>query len=186
MTTRWRPDFNPDHLYFVTTKAANYAPIFRRDIIKRLIVDALYFVSLMNSVDLYAFVVMLNHIHLIIQCPPEFPPKNWIRVFKTGVTQLVVRWYQVEGNQLALEALTKIVERTDKQTHKVWEDGYLAKNVVSAPFLAQKLAYIHNNPVQSHWQLVDAPENYFWSSARYYLQGEPAIIRVKDARELMI
>lgn len=41
MTTRWRPDFDPANLYFVTTTAAELAHIFRQDIVKRIVVDAL-------------------------------------------------------------------------------------------------------------------------------------------------
>jgi hypothetical protein len=36
----WKPNFNPDNLYFVTTKAVDYLHIFQRDVMKRLILDA--------------------------------------------------------------------------------------------------------------------------------------------------
>jgi len=38
----WRPDFDPVHLYFVTTTAVQRAHIFQRDVIKRILVDGLY------------------------------------------------------------------------------------------------------------------------------------------------
>ena len=76
MTTRWRPDFDPDHLYFVTTTAANRTHIFQRDVIKRILVDALYYISLMNKVSLYAFVIMPNHIHVIIRVRRTFRPRT--------------------------------------------------------------------------------------------------------------
>ncbi len=186
MTTRWRPDFDPSHLYFITTTTANRVHIFQRDIVKRLIVDGLYFVSLMNKVSLYAFVIMPNHIHVIIQCPSDCPPKDWTRALKTSVAQLIIRQYQVENNQTALEALADMVTRPDRQKYKVWEDGYLPKNIVAPAFLEQKLTYLHNNPIQPHWQLSDTAEDYPWSSARYYLKGEPAIIPIKDVRELLV
>ena len=186
MTTRWRPDFDPDHLYSVTTTAANRTHIFRRDVIRRILVDALYYISLMNKVSLYAFVIMSNHIHVIIQCPQDFPPKDWARAFKAGTSRLIVRQYQVESNLAALDALRAMVMRPEKQEYKVWEDDYLAKGISTPAFLEQKLIYIHNNPVQPHWQLAEAPEDYFWSSARYYLQDEPALIPLRDARELLV
>lgn len=186
MTTRWRPDFDPKHLYFITTTAVNRAHIFQRNVVKRLIVDALYFVSLMNHVSLYAFVVMPNHIHVIIQCPRDFPPKDWVRAFKTSTAQLIVRLYQVEQNQAALEFLAAMVTRPDKQKYKVWEDGYLPKSIFAPAFLLQKLTYTHNNPVQLHWQLADTPEDYAWSSARYYLKEETCIIPIQDVGELLI
>ena len=185
MTTRWRPGFDPDHLYFVTTTAAEHTHIFRRDIVKRILGDGLYYVSLMNRVTLYAFVIMPNHVHAIIQCPPEVPPKDRARAYKGDTARLIVRHYQVEDQQPALEALRRLVTRPQKQEYKVWEDGYLAKAVESSDFLQQKLNYTHDNPVQPHWQLVELPEHYPWSSARVYLQDMPALIPVQDARELM-
>jgi putative transposase len=186
MTTRWRPDFDPDHLYFITTTTADHTHIFQRDIVKRLVVDALHYISLMNHVSLYAFVIMPNHVHVIIQCPPDFPPKDWARAFKTSAAQLIVRLYQVEENQAALRRLAALVTRPDRQEHKVWEDGYLPKSIVTPEFLVQKMTYTHNNPVQEHWRLVDVPEDYAWSSARYYLQDEPCIIPIQDVRQLLI
>ena len=186
MTTRWRPDFDPDHLYFVTTTASNHVHVFQRPIIKRILVDALHLISVVNRVSLYAFVAMPNHIHVIIQCPQDFPPKDWARAFKASTAQLIVRHYQVEQNQAALDLLAAMVTRPEKQKYKVWEDGYVPKSIVTSAFLVQKLTYIHNNPVQPHWRLADVPEGYAWSSARFYLEDEPCIIPVQDVRELLV
>jgi hypothetical protein len=38
----------------------------------------------------------------------------------------------------------------------------------------QKLEYIHNNPVQGKWKLVEYPEDYKYSSARFYFDGSDA------------
>jgi len=185
MTTRWRPEFDPEHLYFVTTTTAERTSIFQRDIVRRILADGLYYVSLMNKVQLYAFVVMPNHIHAIIQCPPECSPADWARALKTSTAQLIVRLYQVERNHDALRSFRALVTRPDKQQHKVWEDGYLAKSVATPDLCTQKADYIHNNPVQPHWQLADSPEDYAWSSARFYLEGEPCLVPVQDLRELL-
>jgi putative transposase len=185
MTTRWRPDFDPSQLYFITTTAANHAHFFERDMVRRILVDALYFISSMNKVSLYAFVIMPNHVHVIIQCPLECPFKDWTRAFKTSTAQLIVRLHQVEGNQAALDKLAAMVARPDKQKYKVWEDGYFAENIFSPEFLTQKLDYVHNNPLQDHWRLAETPEDYPWSSARFYARGEPTLIPVKDVRDLM-
>jgi REP element-mobilizing transposase RayT len=138
MTTRWRPDFDPGHLYFVTTTAAERKHIFRRDGVKRVLVDSLYYFSLMLQVALYAFVIMPNHMQAIIQCPQGCPPKDWTRAFKVGSARLIVR----------------------------------------------QLTYTHNNPLQPHWRLVEAQEDYEWSSARFYLRDEPTLVPAQDVREL--
>jgi putative transposase len=37
--------------------------------------------------------------------------------------------------------------------------------------LEQKLNYIHNNPLNARWNLAKRPEDYYWSSARFYEMG---------------
>ena len=64
----WRPDFDPSHLYFVTTTAIHRAHIFQRDVTKRILVDGLYYLYILRRTELYAFVIMPNHIRLIIRC----------------------------------------------------------------------------------------------------------------------
>ncbi len=71
--TNWRLDFNPDHLYFITTKAVDYTHLFQRDLVKRLLIDALDCMHLRQQLILYAFVIMPNHIHLIAQFLLEKP-----------------------------------------------------------------------------------------------------------------
>lgn len=44
--------------------------------------------------------------------------------------------------------------------------------VFSRPFLEQKLNYIHRNPVQGKWRLVDDFADYEHSSASYYERRE--------------
>jgi len=160
MTTRWRPTFDPDVLYFITTTTVQRKRFFNHVGSKRLLVDALYYVSLMNNVSLYAFVVMPNHIHIMIKCPATCPFKDWVRAFKASTAQLLVRSCQVRGDNAMLKKMEAAVTRPKKQRYKVWEDGYLAKSVFSPKFLRQKMTYIHNNPVQAHWQLAETPEAY--------------------------
>ena len=184
MTTRWRPEFDPNHLYFVTTKAVQYRHLFRRDIVKRIIVDTMYSVTIMNSSTLYAFVVMPNHIHVLIQCTEDRQLDDWVRAVKSTVARLLVRQYQVEGNDTVLAWLGSQVARPEKQKHKVWEDNYLAKSVVTVKFMLQKLKYIHENPIQPHWQLAATPAVYRWSSAAFY-DGGACLIPVKDVKSLL-
>ena len=180
----WRPDFDPSHLYFVTTTAVQHARIFQRDVVKRILVDGLYYLSAVDRTELYAFIIMPNHVHLIIRCQEENPLKDVMRDFKANMTRLIVRQYQAEQNQQVLDFLRDAVERPEKQRFKVWEDGYVAKDVFSPDFLMQKMEYIHNNPLQPHWRLAEHAEDYIWSSARFYLLDEPALIPLSDAREL--
>jgi hypothetical protein len=45
--------------------------------------------------------------------------------------------------------------------------------------------YIHLNPCQPQWKLVEDPVDYIWSSARFYMADLSAIIPVDDVREFL-
>ncbi len=160
--------------------------IFKRDVMKRLIADSLDCMRLRKRLKLYAFVVMPNHIHVIIQCYAEAPLADIIRDLKKHIADRMIRHYRAEENQPALDLLALAVKRTGKQRYKVWEDGYNAKEIFSPEFLRQKMNYIHNNPCQSHWNLAERPEDYVWSSARFYLLEESAIIPLDNAEHLLV
>ncbi len=186
MGTRWRPDFDPNHLYFISTTAVDHLHLFQRDVVKRLLLDTLDCMRLRKFFTLYVFAMIPNHIHVIIQCPEEKPVKDAIRDFKKHTADRLIRHYHAEDNQQALKRLTEHAQNTEKQHYNVWEEGYNAKSVVSVEFLRQKIEYIHNNPCQPQWRLADDPKKYIWSSAQFYLTDQPCIIPVSDVRKLMV
>ena len=182
----WRPSFQPDHLYFVTTKAVDYVHVFRRNTAKRLLVDTLDCYRLRGRLRLYCFVIMPNHIHLIAQFSADDPLASVMRDLKQHSADRLIRHLKAEGDQGTLDWLPSKARRLERQTHKIWEDGYNAKDVVTEGFLFQKMDYIHNNPCQPHWQISETPADYAWSSARFYLTDQPCIIPMDDVRKLML
>ncbi len=183
--TRWRPDFNPDSLYFVTTTAVKQAHLFRRDVVKRILVDNLNLARILGRIELFVFVIMPNHIHFIVRCVSEYPISNLLRDFKSNTAKQIIWQYEAEGNQHVLDFFRTKASRP-RQEFKVWDDEYVAKEVFSPAFLLQKVEYIHNNPLQPHWQLVERAEDYVWSSARFYLLDAHPLIPVSDVRELLV
>jgi len=177
------PVFDPAHLYFITTTAVERAHLFQRDVIKRTIADSLTYIRTAHWVNLYAFVIMPNHVHIIVRFLEGYTLATVMRDFKKYTSKQITRQYQAENSQQVLEFLRQAGGQPSAQEYKVWEEGYDARNVFSPDFLRQKVEYIHNNPCQSHWQLAERPEEYPWSSARYYLLGEPAVIVLDDVRE---
>jgi putative transposase len=181
----WPVHVDPDHLYFVTTRAVQWAHVFRRPVTRRILVDSLNTARILGQMELYAFVIMPNHVHFIVRSLEGYTVVDVVREFKKATSNLILRQYEAEGNQRVLDFLSAAVKSGKKQRYAVWEDEYQAKNVFSPEFLSQKLDYVHHNPVQPHWRLAASPEVYPWSSARFYVTGERALIPLSDARELL-
>ena len=70
-----------------------------------------------------------------------------------------------------------------EREYRIWQRDPLAILMDSKEKVEQKLEYTHNNPLQEHWQLADRPENYFWSSAKFYEDGEDQFGFLTDYRE---
>ncbi len=62
------------------------------------------------------------------------------------------------------------VTSTDRQ-YNIWQRDPLAVRVFSREMGAQKLDYMHLNPMQPHWLLCTNPANYRFSSAIFYEQN---------------
>lgn len=180
------PNFDPANLYFITTTVVQRVHLFKRDVVKRIIVDSLGYMRVKGWINLHAFVVMPNHVHFMIRFLADYTLTEVMREFKKHTSKQIIRQYQAEDNQQALAFLEQMAGHLADQHYKVWEKGYDARDVFSIEFLRQKVTYIHNNPCQPQWQLVERPELYPWSSARYYLLGQPAIIALDDVSELMV
>jgi REP element-mobilizing transposase RayT len=180
-----KPIFNRDYLYFVTTTAVKHTHLFHRDVIKRIIVDSLHHLRMTREMKLFVFVIMPNHIHIIVHFCEEHPLSDVMRDFKKFTARQIYRHFQAEGSTNLLDILRREGEKV-KQEYKVWEDNYDARDVFSIGFLQQKMDYIHHNPCQPQWKLAEAPELYLWSTAGFYLDGRPCIIPIDDVREFLV
>ncbi len=160
-----RPNFNPDYLYFVTTTAAKHIHIFKRESLTRIILDSLHFLRTSKRMELFVFVIMPNHIHLIGKFSKEHSLSDVMRDFKRHTARQIIR-------QLMAEELTEklgILQSLNQDNRQEYK---------------QKMEYIHYNPCQPQWNLASVPEEYPWSSARYYVLDKPSVIPVDDVRNL--
>ncbi len=56
--------------------------------------------------------------------------------------------------------------------YQFWERNALSVDLFTDKIFDQKFNYIHENPIQEKWMLATYPEDYRWSTARFYAGGE--------------
>ncbi|MEZ4902491.1 MAG: hypothetical protein R2822_12440 [Spirosomataceae bacterium] len=66
---------------------------------------------------------------------------------------------------------------------KLWQDRFDDVFIKSKEMIESKLLYIHNNPLQEHWNLVTQPELYPYSSAMYYELDQQRALEVTHYQE---
>jgi len=118
--------------------------------------------------DLIAFVIMSNHIHLLTRSSIG-DLSGTIRDFKNYTSR---KFLEIVDNKIeSRNDWMKMVFQyqgkfKNKQINQIWTHENHAEQIYSQKFLEQKIEYIHNNPVRAG--IVERSEDYLYSSARNY------------------
>lgn len=122
-----------------------------------------------------AFVIMPNHVHLLLYLTDEKINLNTTisNAKRFMAYEFIQRLRRQEEHKLlyALGAACSDKERAKGQLHKAFEPSFDAKPIYTLGFLNQKLDYIHHNPVSGKWNLANDFTTYPHSSAAYYIDA---------------
>lgn len=150
--------------YFYTETIFNFAHLLADDNIKLIIINSLKYLVKQQLVDIYAFVIMPNHIHLIWNMLKMNGKESPATSF-TKFTAHQIKSYLITRNPILLEEYKS--EKVDR-SYQFWKCDPLAIPLSTENILIQKLDYIHFNPTIEKWGLCQYPEDYKWSSASFY------------------
>jgi len=158
-----------DELHYVTFQIVKWIDIFTRQVYRDIVIDSLRFCQQNKGLEIYAFVVMSNHIHLLLR---SFPGKlsDTIKEFKSFTAKQILETIQTEPESRR-DWLLNLFEFSAKQhkrnsKYQVWTHENHAEIIYSDKFIEQKINYIHENPVQAG--IVEKAEDYLYSSARNF------------------
>ncbi len=155
------------HAQFFTATILEWKPLLKPAQFKDIVIASLRFLVNEKSIVVYGFVIMPNHIHLIWQIQDGFTREK-----------IQLRFLKFTGQQLKL-TLSKLnpeilehfrVDAKDRG-YQIWERNSLSIDLWTPAVFDQKLNYIHNNPLQEKWKLAQYPEDYKYSSAKFYATG---------------
>lgn len=180
---------NPDGIYFVTTSVVNWIDVFSRRCYKEIITDSLQYCKTNKGLVVYAYVIMSNHLHLIVgNRNNELKFSDIIRDFKKYTAMNILKSIRENPQESRKEWMLWMFERAGKKNgnntlYQFWQQANHPIEL-AGDMIDQKLEYIHNNPVNAGW--VNEPEEYFYSSARNYagLESPMKIESIYDGMEL--
>ena len=158
---------------FLTFSCFQRLPLFNNDAIKDAFVEALDAARSRARFRLIAWVIMPEHVHLmIVPALPDHPIPEVLRHLKGGFANRVLRRWR----DLGAPILSRITDRHGKQ--RFWQKGGgYDRNIRSTEEFEEKLGYIHANPVQRG--LVAQETDWRWSSAAWYAgQRGPAVLPI--------
>lgn len=179
MSTKYKAT-QPDAGYFVTLTTVGWVDVFSRPQQKDMLMKNLHFCQREKGLEIYAYCIMSNHLHMLCKAIGKFSLPEIMRDFKKFTSKEVIKNIEAEPESRR-EWMLRIFEDAcyklkRDQKYKVWQDGYHAEHLFSHEFIIQKLNYTHKNPVKN--RIVEKPEDYSYSSARDYagLKGELEVV----------
>ena len=152
---------------FYTATILNWQPLLQNDAYKDIILSSMKFIVEDKRAAITAFVIMPNHIHLIWQISDAYQTHQVEQSFLKYTAQQIKFDLQKNNPELLKQFR---VDAKDRQ-YQFWERNALSIDLFTEPVFKQKLDYIHNNPIQEKWKLAEFPEEYKYSSAKFYQTG---------------
>jgi putative transposase len=117
------------------------------------------------------YVVMPEHIHLLISEPKRKNPSTVMQALKISFARRVLA--QTRSRRDPSQA--NLFEHAPQH---IWQKRFYDFNVWTEHKRIEKLRYMDRNPVKRG--LVAAPELWRWSSFRAYFLGETGLVRVNE------
>ncbi|SDG66062.1 Transposase IS200 like [Pedobacter terrae] len=162
-------------IYFWTATINKWQKLLEKDIFKQIILSSFEHLSKLNKLDIFAFVIMPNHIHVILRTN-ELNGKETVQ---GSFLKYTAHEFKKHLNQ---NELNNYFSDSTNKNYEFWQRDPLAIHLYTPEVAYQKLDYLHNNPCTEHWQLVTAPEEYLYSSASFYEKNELKFNFLKDLR----
>jgi len=142
-------------LHFITFSCFHRLPFLESPATKETFEIVLEQTRSRHQARVYAYVLMPEHIHVLINEPPLILLAQFLKALK----QITSR--QLRGHR-----------------RQFWQDRYFDANVYDEKGRSEVIRYIHRNPVKRG--LVASPEQYRWSSFNHYATGIPGVVEIES------
>jgi putative transposase len=142
-------------LHFITFSCFHRLPFLEAPAARKMFEFVLEQTRARHEARLYAYVLMPEHIHLLINEPPLILVAQFLKALK-----------QITSRKL----------RGDRR--QFWQDRYFDSNIYGETARSEVIQYIHRNPVKRG--LVASAEQYRWSSFNHYATGIRGVVEIES------
>ena len=162
--------------HYLTFSVVYWVDVFSRKTYRDIFLESLAYCRQHKSLEVYGYIIMTNHIHLIVRSA-ESDLSGTIRDLKKYTSKAIVEAIG-SNNESRREWMLRLFAHAAKRQNKegkyqLWTHDNHAELLYSNSFIEQKLKYIHDNPVRAG--IVYKAEDYLYSSARNYAEIDAMI-----------
>ena len=172
-----RRRYGLSHLHFITCSCYRRLPLFASASAKNLFVKILGEVRDRYGFALAGYVVMPNHIHLLISEPAKGTPSTVMQFLKQRVSR---RFRRKPRKKVSSQQLRLPFRHAHDFLPQFWQPRFYDFNAWSPTKLVEKLQYMHMNPLKR--KLVEHPRDWPWSSFSFYAKKESGLVRIDPMR----
>ena len=172
MPTGLKRFYGKGHLHFITFSCYRRLPLLKNARARDIFVKELGKIRGEMGFQLIGYVVMPEHVHLLMSEPRQGTPSTMLQKLKLRVARkLRRRRRSANAAQLRLP-----FEETGEPLRALWQARFYDFNVYTKRKKAEKLNYMHANPVVRG--LVEHPKDWRWSNWSFYHGGEAGLVSI--------
>lgn len=167
-------------VYFLTFTVEDWIDVFTRKEYKIVVADSLNFCIENKGLEVFAWCLMSNHIHLVCRAKENFRISDIIRDFKKHTAKTILKMIENEPESrkewmlYRFRYAGKFDNRITK--YKFWQETNHAVLLDRNELIEQRINYTHENPVRA--MILFNAQDYLYSSARNYA-GEIGLVKVQ-------
>jgi len=162
-----------DHqdVYFISFSVIEWVDALSRPYYKDILIDSFKHCQQNKGLVIYAYVIMNNHVHMIVSAAEGYNLSDILRDMKKFTSKKIIAAIdeniQESRKRWMLWLFRSNGERNyNNEIYQFWQQDNHPVCLDSAIMLKQRLDYLHYNPVKEG--IVEEPEHYIYSSARDY------------------
>jgi len=164
---------NPEGVYFVSFAVQGWVDVFTRNEYKNILVDNLDYCIKNKNLEIFAWCIMTNHIHLIIRAGRDILLQDILRDYKKFTSKAIIKEIQENPKESRKEWLLQ--QFKTPEGYRFWRGDNKPIELWSNKVIDEKINYIHQNPVEEG--IVFRAEDYLYSSAMNYA-GDKGLLDV--------
>lgn len=165
----------PGDAHFLTFSCYRQLPLLSKDRTRLWFVEAVEKARAKHQFDLWAWVIMPEHVHLLLYPrPADYAMDKILASIKKPVGAKAIRFLREQASGY-LERLT--VKNRNRTYHRFWQAGPgYDRNLRDPQAIHRVITYIHRNPVKRG--LVEQPEDWPWSSAADWAGAKVPFLKI--------
>jgi putative transposase len=178
MPSRLKRYQDAGHLHYVTFTCYHRDKYLNSASARDVFEQTLERVRLWYNLHIVGYVVMPEHVHLLL----SEPERSSLAVALQMLKQVSSRKLHSMGGPHKMSGGPRfrppLAKRGEREAQPVWQKRYYDFNVFSDHKRIEKLCYMHWNPVKRG--LVEKPQDWKWSSYCHYLTGLEGAVEIES------